>query len=110
MFIKVVIILFSFYAVYKVYIKYKSGQISAPRAIFWLLLWVAVIGAALWPKTTDLIAKYVGVGRGADLLVYLSILVIFFLMFRIIIRLEKIDREITKIVRKVALDEKSDNK
>ena len=63
-------------------------------------------GAVLVPQQTDVIAQLVGVSRGADLLVYLSILVLFFLAFKILVRLEKIEKDITKIVRHVALTEK----
>ena len=65
--------------------------------------------AALVPKETDVIAQFVGVERGADLLVYLSILVLFFTVFKIIVKLEKIDRDITKIVRETAIKKNEEN-
>jgi hypothetical protein len=55
------------------------------------------------PESTSYLANILGVGRGADLIIYLSVIVIFYLLFRVFIRLNKIDSEITKITRKDAL-------
>jgi len=71
----------------------------------WAVFWLLVGTAALAPKKTDIVAQWLGVERGADLLVYLSIMALFFLVFKIIVKLEKMDRDITKVVRKNALDE-----
>ncbi len=72
----------------------------------WLIFWLLVLTATFWPKLTDKLANFVGVGRGVDLMIYLSIIVLFFAVFKIIIKLKQIDRNITKIVREVALKDK----
>jgi hypothetical protein len=43
------------------------------------------------------------VGRGVDLVIYISVLILFYLIFRTLVRLDKIEKDITKIVREVAL-------
>mgnify|MGYP001561203442 CR=1 FL=1 len=60
---------------------------------------------ALSPQTTDVIAKLVGVGRGADFIIYLSLIALFYLMFRLFGKIEDVEREITKLVRKLAIEE-----
>lgn len=106
MLIKFFIITFVFFAISRALVRYRKQEISSREAILWSLFWVGVLAATLWPKTTDIIAQAFGVGRGADMLIFISIVVLFFLAFKIIVKLEKIERDITKIVRKVALDEK----
>ena len=72
---------------------------------FWLLFWLAVGFVAILPQTADMVARVVGVGRGADLVIYASLLVLFYLIFRVYMKIEQVEREVTGLVRKLALDE-----
>lgn len=92
--------------------RFKNKDISKREYALWVFFWLIVIIATLIPKNLDQVAQFVGVERGADLAIYLSIIVIFYLIFKILVHLDKIDREITQIVRKMALDknETKDNK
>lgn len=105
MFIKVLILAFIAFALWRTALKYRQSEITGRELSIWAVFWLLVGLAALAPKKTDIIAQWLGVARGADLLVYLSIIALFFLVFRIIVKLEKMDRDITKVVRKNALDE-----
>lgn len=109
MLIKYIIIIFSLFVVYKAGIKFKNRDISKREYVLWIIFWIMVIIATLIPKSIDRIAHFAGVERGADLVVYLSIVVIFYFIFRILVSLEKIYREITLIVRKIALNKKNIN-
>lgn len=71
--------------------------------IFWTGFWFVVGLIILLPDTTSYLAEIVGVGRGADLIVYLSIVLIFYIIFQMTIKIEKIERNITKVVRTVAM-------
>jgi hypothetical protein len=51
------------------------------------------------------LARWLGVGRGVDTAMYLSILTVFYLIFRSFAKIEDLDRQITKIVRANALRE-----
>ncbi len=103
--IQIILVLFIIFVVLAIISKYKRKEITAKEFIFWLVFWALVLAAVVYPKNTDRIAQLVGVGRGADLLVYISILILFFIVFKIFVKLEKIDADITKIIRKIALDE-----
>ena len=107
MIIKIVIIAFIVFAIWRTSLRYQKKDITGRELIIWLIFWFLVALAAIWPKKTDVIAQWLGVERGADLLVYISIIVIFFLLFRLIVKLEKIDRAITEIIRDRALKGKS---
>lgn len=63
--------------------------------------------ALVWqPSLTDRIAGVLKVGRGADAIFYLSLIAIFYLIFKIFIKLERIDQDITSLVRSMAIVEK----
>ena len=103
MLIQIIFLIIIFFILSRVVLRFKNKEITLKELIGWILFWLMVAVAVIWPKNTDVLAKIVGVSRGADLLVYLSIVVIFFIIFKIIVKLEKIDKDITKIVREVAL-------
>ena len=53
----------------------------------------------LFPQITTKIANKLGVGRGADLILYLGIIFFFFVIIRMYARIRKLDQTVTKIVR-----------
>lgn len=110
MIIKILIIAFILFVVWRTYLRYTKKDITGRELIIWLIFWSIVGLATLIPKQTDLIAQWVGVERGADLLVYVSIITLFFVAFSLIVKLEKIDRDITKLIRQKALDQASQEK
>ncbi|HLC89743.1 MAG TPA: DUF2304 domain-containing protein [Patescibacteria group bacterium] len=108
MIIKIIIILFIFFVLWRTFSRYLKGDITIRELVIWTVFWLLVSLAAILPQKTDILAQWLGVSRGADLLVYLSIIVLFFVVFRIIVKLEKIDREITRVVRETALKDKKE--
>ena len=110
MIIKVLIILFILFVLSRTIVRFKRGDITNRELTIWAIFWLAVAVATLVPKKTDAIAQWLGVERGADLLVYLSLIALFFAVFKIIVKLEKIDRDITEVVRKTALDNEGNQK
>lgn len=102
---QILFILFVLFTVFGVLKRKKEGHISARGAWFWSLFWAAAIVAVLWPESTTLLANFLGIGRGADFIIYISIAIIFYLVFRLHIKIESINRDVTKVVRKEALDE-----
>ena len=67
------------------------------------LFWLFSLAVVLWPNATNSAAHLLGIGRGTDLIVYFATLSIAYAVFRIFIRLEKVERDITELVRRIAL-------
>lgn len=88
-----------------VLLRYRQRRLGALSFLLWLLLWGAIGAVILFPNTTVVVARFVGIGRGADLVLYLSVMLNFYFIFRLVVRLDLIDREITQIVRNLALRE-----
>jgi hypothetical protein len=82
---------------------FKKKRIGVKSLVFWALIWVAVAVVAVLPYVTAPLAKILGIGRGIDVVVYFSILSIFFILFKIISKLTKIDKDITEIVQHLSL-------
>lgn len=107
MIIKIVISLFVLFAASRVYLRYRDGSIKFIVFVLWIVLWGGVAFFVWWPKFSDIIATRVGVGRGVDVLVYISIVALFYAVFRLYIKLEFIEHEITSLVRNIALKDQN---
>jgi len=83
----------------------KQNALSRRAAILWSLLWIAGGIVVMLPDVANLFANLVGVGRGADAILYVSVLLIVYLLFRVFLRLDRMERDLTKLVRRIALDE-----
>jgi len=104
MVIQFILIIFIILVLIRIFSRFRNQDITGQEFFLWLIFWLVVGTAVMFPQKTDLIAKLVGVSRGADLLMYLSVLVLFFIVFKILVKLEKINRNLTKIVRNLAID------
>lgn len=112
MVIKLLLILVLVAALALTWRRAKQGALSRTTAILWSFLWAVAAVLVLLPETATAFARFVGVGRGVDAVVYLAVIFLYYLVFRIFLRLDKMDRDITVLVRKFGLaeDEKKGSK
>ncbi len=108
--IQIVIIIFALFALSRAFLRFKDNKLTKNEFIFWVILWVAVIIVSLIPTITGPISNVFGIGRGMDLIIYISIIILFYLIFRLYVKLESIEKEITMVVRRIALNKKSKKK
>jgi len=101
--------LFSLFAIINVIKRKKDGVLGIKSSIFWIVFWLLAVFVVLRPESTTVLANALGIGRGADFILYIAIVVIFYLIFRLHIKIEALNRDITKVVRKDALDNKSND-
>jgi|SRR5579862_6078993 len=101
--IQIVLVLFALFAWSRVLIGLRRGTVTMTPFVLWSLAWAAVIVVAVRPETTAAAARVFGVGRGADLAIYLALMLVFFLVFRLFARIEGLERELTRFVRADAL-------
>src|SRR5258706_16165858 len=81
----------------------RAGVLTPVAFIEWFVLWLAVGVVGLVPEAASYLARLLGVGRGADLVTYLALLLLFYLSFKVFVRLEQLDRTLTAVVRALAL-------
>jgi small membrane protein len=76
-----------------------------------ILLFVLIACAVIfiiWPDLTTSIANKLGVGRGADLIFYISILIFWFVVLKLYARVRKLEQKFTDIIREDALKKTQD--
>ncbi len=104
-FFQIIFSLFALMAVGSVWKKSHEGLLGAKGTVFWILFWVLAATAVWWPKSTTILANTFGIGRGADLILYISLAVIFYILFKLNVKIEGLSRGVTKLVREKALRE-----
>lgn len=105
MLIQIVLTLIIFVFLLHTWAKRARNLLTLGETVSWTLFWLVAVGVLWIPDSTTRIANLLGIGRGADLILYAGLTVLFYMIFRVYVRLEKIERDITKIVRKEAIDE-----
>jgi hypothetical protein len=94
------LILFIFW---KTIFAYKRGSLTKTFTIPWLALWITIFLVLFQQNLLTSTAHLIGIGRGVDLAIYISVIIIFYLIFRVFVELSLINRKITKILREDAL-------
>lgn len=84
---------------------YASVQKVMPRVILGAFACLAALGVYfVWrPDHTTVVAHWLGVGRGTDLLIYLWIVLTLIVGLNLDLKIESAREEITKLARALAL-------
>lgn len=103
--IQLVLLVFVLFAASRAVLQFRGGTIRFGALMFWLIIWIVALLAIFYPETTTKMARVLGIGRGVDVIVYASIAILFYLVFRLHVYLENIRTEISRLVREVSLHE-----
>lgn len=84
---------------------WRTARGRSPRrnGLFWTAVWLAAGYLILNPLLTTRIAGWLGIGRGADLLLYIAILAGLAGSFYFYVRHRRLEVVVTEIIRREAL-------
>ncbi len=105
--IQIALTLFLGIAITRVVSAIRVNQISWRRGVLWIALWLTGIFVVWFPDTTLVVAQIAGVKRGVDAVLYVSVALMTYLIFRLYAAIEKQDQVITRLVSELALRELS---
>jgi small membrane protein len=94
------------YFLIRLFLQKKNKKISSNEFLFWLIFWI--IGALLIVsiRYIDQLVLNLGFsGSGIEIVFYLGVVILFYFIFRLRIKIEKMEKDITKIVREISLNE-----
>lgn len=84
-------------------IQIARHHLSPRFGLAWILLWIAAAIAIADPNLLVRAAHFLGIGRGADLVLYLSVIFSFTAFFVTYLRFRRVDEQLTTIVRHIAI-------
>lgn len=101
--VQILLLLFVLFAASRAIMQFRGGTIRFGALSFWLLIWGVALIAIFYPEETSKIAQILGIGRGVDIVVYSSIAILFYLVFRLHVYQENIRTEISRLIREISL-------
>ncbi len=106
------IIVISVYIVLSVlynYLKQKKGYTVLKTGVL-IVIWLLIAIISYNPNFAYYISEKLGFGQNLNTLIFVGFIVVFALIFRLLKSIEKLEREISEIVRKEALKDLDDIK
>lgn len=89
----------------------RKNKLSKNEFIVWLSFWLLGALAIIFIRQIDNLVIALGFsGSGINFLLYLSVIVLFYLVFKMRLTIAKTEANITKITRHLALNKEDDNK
>lgn len=83
---------------------FKRETFSIFFKIIWLSFWLAALFIVLWPNFLTWLANLIGIGRGADLLIYSALILMFFSIYKLFVFQLHLNEKITIIIRELAIN------
>ncbi len=84
---------------------YKRSRSSYIDSIIIFILLITALLFVAFPQFSTKVASLLGVGRGVDMIFYISHLFLAFIVLKLYLKVRKLNEIITKIVRTKAIEE-----
>ncbi|EKE18625.1 MAG: hypothetical protein ACD_9C00280G0001 [uncultured bacterium] len=68
------------------------------------IVWLGILIFSLFPQSTHNISQKLGFGESLNTFIFIGFVIVFMILFKIITMIERIEKNISEIVRKEALD------
>lgn len=83
--------------------RYGRKEKTLREVIIWILFWGLMSYIALFPHTIDMLARITGMKDGIKALAMISIAILAIVVLKLVLTVEKLEQDITKVVRSDAL-------
>ncbi len=81
-----------------------TGKYKAFEKFFLLIISSILLAFIISPQLSDVIANFFGIEKGKDLIIYIAIAILWFFYVISYVKIKKLERDVTLIVRKNALE------
>jgi len=90
--------------------QFYKDQIPKSQFIFWLIFWFVTGLLILYIKSIDQLAARLGFSSsGIQLLLYVAVALIFYFIFRLRLKVARLEKDLTKINQALTLNSATDN-
>jgi len=70
----------------------------------YLVIWGSILTFGLFPQASRSISQFLGFGENLNTLIFLGFVIVFFALFKLVNAVERLERNISEIVRREALE------
>jgi hypothetical protein len=101
---KIFSILLAAITVSKSYVDFRSRKESLKMFLFWCITWLLIVIVALFPFLVDLlISSFGGERAGLGTFFGMCLVFLFFVAYRIYVKIEDMDQKLTRTIQELAL-------
>jgi hypothetical protein len=104
MLLEILVSIFVLFAISRSILRLRAGSESLKEFFLWIVVWIGALLIAWFPTITAIPAVILNVERGIDVIIYVSIVALFYSVYRIYSKIEMIEQEITALTRYLAID------
>ena len=109
---QLIILLISAFMIYQGianYIKGQSGQ-TFYKLLIRIIIWGGMAVVTLYPKLIQLLAKTLGIIDNMNAVILTGFLLVFLMIFKLLSAIERLERNISEVVRKETLEDIANKK
>ena len=88
---------------YEAHALYKKGQFKRRDFGIWSALSIVLLVVSIFPSGINYFLRILSVSRGLDAFLIIGLVGVYALVFQVYIRIQETNRQITDLVRKVAI-------
>ena len=105
-FVKIFSLALALIAISKSYVDFRARTESLQMFLLWSLIWIIVVVVALFPPIVDIIIAYSAAGRaGLGTFFGMGLVFVLFVVYRIYVKLERVEQKLAKTIQELALKE-----
>ena len=105
-FVKLFSVALAAIAISKSYVDFRARVESLQMFLLWSLTWITVVVIALFPSIVDIILAYSASGRaGLGTFFGMGLVFVLFVVYRIYVKLERVEQKLVKTIQELALKE-----
>lgn len=103
--VQIIVLLVFVYFFFRIYCYYLEGWLDWQSVVLWVLfVLVFVVVVIFLIQVFQMIKDLLGFGRGFDVFFVVFIGLLFFIVFDFYLKIDKIEREIIELMRKVVIE------
>ncbi|MFT4261005.1 MAG: DUF2304 domain-containing protein [Candidatus Woesearchaeota archaeon] len=99
--IQIILGLVAIFMIIKISYNYARKDIQFGEFFLWLIAWIGLLIVSAMPQISTFLAGYVGLSRGIDLIVIVSIIVLFYVIYGLYKKIDRQEKDMTKLVREL---------
>ena len=105
--IRWVLIFWAFGMIVNSFVRFLKREISFSflKFVITLGIWSVILLISIFPDFAYFVSRKLGMGESLNTLIFFGFVVVFALIFKILSIIEKIERQLTEIIRELALKE-----
>lgn len=103
--VQLLLLTFVLFAASRAILQFRGGALRIGSLTFWLTIWLVALVAVFYPEETSRLAHLLGIGRGVDIVMYGSVAILFYLVFRLHVHMEDLRSQLSSLIREISLKE-----